>query len=107
MLAYDHVRSRSQHDIYLFDTETRDSKPYLETPFDEGGVRISPDGKWLAYIANDTGQFEVYIRSFPVAGNAVQISVGGGVEPVWSPDGSEIYYRQTNKMMSVALGPDP
>ena len=107
LLAYDHVRSRSLHDIYLFDTETRDSKPYLETPFDERGVRISPDGKWLAYIANDTGQFEVYIRSFPVAGNAVQISVGGGVEPVWSPDGSEIYYRQTNKMMSVALGPDP
>jgi serine/threonine-protein kinase len=95
------------YDIYIFDVQTRETKPYLETPFREFSVRQSPDDRWVAYVSNETGIDEVYIRSFPVPGDATQISVGGGDEPVWSSDGGELYYRQGSQMLSVALGEDP
>ncbi len=106
-LVYQRKRNRSEEDAIIFDAETREITPYLESPFRKGGMRISPNGKWLAYSADGTGQYEVYIRSFPVAGDAVQISVGGGTEPVWASDGEQIFYRNGIQMMVVKLNPDP
>jgi len=53
---------------------------------------ISPDGRWLAYISTETGEAEVFIRSFPEPGLRMQASVGGGVGPAWAPDGSAVYF---------------
>ncbi|MEE8360534.1 MAG: protein kinase [Gemmatimonadales bacterium] len=69
-----------------------DPVPYLHADWDEYQGVISPDGRWLAYISQETGESEVYIRSFPELGRRMQASVEGGVGPVWAPDGSALYF---------------
>jgi Tol biopolymer transport system component len=66
--------------------------PVVQTPFDEMAGQFSPDGRWLAYQSNATGRLEVYVRGFPGAANAQQLSVGGGAQPRWSRDGNELFY---------------
>jgi Tol biopolymer transport system component len=66
--------------------------PYLRADWDEYQGDISPDGRWLAYISQETGESEVFIRSFPEPGLPIQASVGGGVGPVWAPNGSAVYF---------------
>ena len=68
-------------------------KPFLNTPFAEGTPAFSPDGRWLAYSSNETGNFEVYVRPFPGPGGKWQISRGGGSWPQWSKNNKELYYR--------------
>ena len=58
-------------------------------------AEFSPDGRWLAYCSNESGQMEVYVRPFPSGDGKWQISNGLGREPRWSPDGSELFYRST------------
>jgi serine/threonine-protein kinase len=67
---------------------------FLVTPPRTYMSRFSPDGRWLAYTSNESGQDEVYVRPYPrTAGVGRLVSVGGGSGPVWSPNGSELYYR--------------
>jgi len=70
---------------------------------------ISPDGKWLAYVADETGSLEVYIRPFPGPGGHYPISNGGGFEPVWGRNGTEIFYRVASRLVvaSIAVSPEP
>ena len=68
---------------------------------------LSPDGKWLAYRSSESGQDEIYVRTFPKGAGKWQISNGGGDEPHWSPDGKAIYYSNDNKMMMVPVSTDP
>ena len=80
--------------------------PYLATPFREGGARFSPDGRWLAYVSDETGQFEVYVRPFagapaPEEGK-IRISSKGGDFPVWKPDGQELYYMAPDRAIYAA-----
>jgi serine/threonine-protein kinase len=59
----------------------------------EGFSALSPDGRWIAYVSNETGETEVYVRPFPnVDDGKWQISTNGGGEPLWSPDGRELFY---------------
>ena len=66
---------------------------------------LSPDGQWLAYASDEPGQYEVFICSFPGHEGITQISIGGGTEPVWAPDGKELYYRNItgNKLFTVSF----
>jgi serine/threonine-protein kinase len=78
-----------------------------ETAFDEWGARFSPDGNWIAYISDESGLDQVYIRSVASATGRVQVSREGGLSPVWSADGSEIYFGDpsTNLVMAVSFEP--
>ena len=67
--------------------------PFRETPFTEMYPAFSPDGNWLAYGSDETGRFEVHVRPFPAGEPAYQVSNGGGVAPVWSPNGEQLFYR--------------
>jgi Tol biopolymer transport system component len=68
--------------------------------------RFSPDGRWIAYNANETDRFEVYVMPFP-AGETQLISSGGGVQPVWRGDSRELYYLGLNGMLhAVEVRPD-
>jgi serine/threonine-protein kinase len=67
-------------------------RPFLATPFQETGGRVSPNGRWLAYTSDESGQVEVYLQAFPETGNKRLISIGGGRDPVWGPDGRELFY---------------
>ena len=69
--------------------------------------RLSPDGHWLAYVSDQSGTREVYIQAFPGPGARVQVSSGGGTEPVWHPNGRELFYRTTTVLMSAALAVTP
>ncbi len=65
-------------------------KPYLRTSFDEQGAAISPDGKWIAYVSNESGRFEVYVDAFPVARNKFKVTDRGAVRAAWRKDGREL-----------------
>ena len=75
--------------------------PFLKTNFSEGFGELSPDGRWIAYQSNESGRFEIYVRSFPDGAGTLAISADGGIEPLWSPSGS-IHYRATNGMLMTA-----
>jgi len=76
-------------------------QPLVKTPAYEGGARISPDGKWLLYVSNESGQNEIYVRPFPGSGRRWQVSTTGGTQAVWNPNGRELFYRDGDKMMAV------
>jgi serine/threonine-protein kinase len=67
--------------------------PLVKTPFDERNGIMSPDGRWLAYEANDSGSFEIYVRPFPdVNSGHWQVSTSGGTQPLWARNGQELFY---------------
>jgi serine/threonine-protein kinase len=70
----------------------------------EGNPRISPDGRWLAYVSDESGRSEIWIRPWPKLDAKWKISTEGGTEPVWSRDGRELFYRNGDRMMSVGIG---
>jgi serine/threonine-protein kinase len=70
---------------------------------DDRRPTLSPDGKWLAYQSDMSGAIEVYVQPFPAGGASVLVSSRGGVEPRWSANGREIYYRNGTRIMAVAV----
>jgi serine/threonine-protein kinase len=82
--------------------EAGEPRVLLGTRFIEAQADISPDGRWLAYVSDESGRFEVYVRSYPDLERKWQISSDGGAEPVWSPDGRELFYRdEEGRVMTV------
>ena len=82
--------------------------PYLETAANESHAQLSSDGRWMAYISNESGRDEVYIQSFPTAGSKRQLSTGGGVQPRWRRDGRELFYLASDlKLMVASVTGDP
>ena len=76
----------------------------VEGPFSERDPSVSPDGRWLLYEANTSGQYEVYVRPFPnTTESLTQVSTGGGMQPKWSRDGSEIFFANGKREL-VSIG---
>jgi Tol biopolymer transport system component len=90
-------------DIWVLRVGDRSAQPFLRTPFNEAAPRFSPDGRWLAYISNESRRYEIYVQAYPGPGGKRQISIGGGTEPVWNPNGRELFYRSGAKMMAVDI----
>ena len=83
-------------------------EPLYGSSFNEGGAVVWPDGQWMAYEADDSGRFEVYVRPFPnVDDGRWQISTAGGAEPVWGPAGRELFYRTNSEVVAVAISEGP
>jgi len=78
-------------------------RPFLRTQAEIRSPAVSPDGRWMAYSANDTNRFEIYVQAFPGPGAKYQISTNGGAEPRWARNGRELFYRDGDKMTAVAL----
>ena len=85
-----------------------DRKPYplLDTEDGEYNPAFSPDGRWLAYVLDKSGRPEVYLMRYPDGGAPIQVSSGGGIGPIWSRDGRELYYINNRTMMAVEIGPE-
>lgn len=80
--------------------------PFLQTPFTEGGARFSPDGRWVAFMSNESGQYELYIARFENPREKWRISSAGGYSPRWRRDGKELFYiTADNRLMSVSVRP--
>ncbi len=74
------------------------------TSFVELNARFSPDGRWVAYQSNETGQFEIHVQPFPGPGPKVQVSVGGGTSPRWRRNGGELFYLAPDRrLMAVSI----
>jgi serine/threonine-protein kinase len=96
------------NDLYYFHQDSIDvTRPLMTERYDEGSPAISPNGQLIAYITNKTGQEEVYVRRFFGNGSEILVSSNGGLEPVWSPSGRELFYRSGGKMMSATIATTP
>ncbi len=113
-LLYTEQDSKSAEDLWVLpltaeaQNPERKPMPFLRTEFSERDGRFSPDGKWVAYQSNETGRYEVYVRTFspqePGGGGKWQVSVDGGVEPRWRKDGKELFFHAPDrKLMAVEV----
>jgi Tol biopolymer transport system component len=81
--------------------------PFPGTSFKEGAAQFSPDGRWLAYVSDESGRNEIYVQPYPGPGRKWQISTEGGTEPLWNPNGRELFYRSGDKMMAAEIAAQP
>jgi len=95
-------------DIYQVRRDGPDTpRPFLNSPFDERSAAISPNDRWLAYVSNETGRDEVYVRPFPEGGGRWLVSTAGGTEPRWRRDGLELFYRNADTLIAVQVRTQP
>jgi serine/threonine-protein kinase len=109
MLAFTAIAEKTGNDIWLLPlTGERQARLMTGTPFDEYSPTWSPDGRWLAYVSTESGRPEVFVQPYPGPGAKRQVSVDGGVAPVWGRDTREIFYRNGDRVMVVpfAAGSD-
>ena len=93
-------------DIWVLDLATASgtpaTRPFLKTNFSETHPTLSPDGRWLAYQSNESGRFEISVRSFPDAAAPHRVTTDGGIFPIWARDGTLLYRGLNGTMMAVA-----
>ena len=107
-IAHALVPERSADLIVVSLTGDPQTESLISTEFAERDAALSPDGKWVAFESNMSGQTEVYVRPFPdVEAGQWQVSTSGGRDPAWAPDGSEVFYKQGDGMMAVSVQTEP
>jgi Tol biopolymer transport system component len=104
-LLYVTQGSRTGSDLWALPlVGERTPVPVAVTSADERQGQFSPDGQWLAYVSNETGRDEIYVRSFPPSGAKWQVSTAGGADPRWRRDGRELFYLALNgQLMAVPI----
>ena len=98
-LAYTEDSPETASDLWALQVRG-DSTPVVQLPFTESSGAFSPADGWLAYVSDESGRDEVFVRGYPDGGRW-QVSTGGGTEPVWSGDGDELFYRSGNRIMAA------
>jgi Tol biopolymer transport system component len=107
-IAYEEDNPETGSDLWLLPLEDgARPEPFLATPFIESGLRFSPDGSLVAYVSDETGSAQIYVRPYPGSGAALPISSSGGSEPAWPRKGNELFYRNGDKMMAVTVTTEP
>ena len=95
---------KTARDIWTMTLEgDRRAEPVLVTPFDEYRPMLSPDGRWLAYVSDESGRYEVYVQSWPEGASRTLVSAHGGTGPTWSADSTELFYQNGEAMMVVPV----
>ena len=97
-----------QSDIWIL-ARDGDYQPFLNGPYNQRSGRFSPDGTAFAYVSDELGgEFQVYVTRYPGPGKRIPVSIDGGLSPIWSADGRELYFRQGSKVMAagITLGPE-
>ncbi len=106
ILAFYEINNDTARDIWTVSLDGERS-PFAATGANERVATFSADGNWLAYVSDESGRDEIYVRRYPGPGAREVISSNGGTEPVWSADGREIFYRKGNQMLAVAVQTEP
>ena len=96
-----HARTSGALDVLTLDTRTGASGPVLNSGFNETDARWSPDGRWMTYVSDDSGQSDIYARRDD--GMRVRVSSGGGVRPRWSRDGRTLFFLRGSQMMRADM----
>ncbi len=107
-LAYTELHPESNLDIFVLSFDDQTARPFLQTDRAEAGAVFSPDGNFLAYTSDESGREQVYVRRFPGPSGRWQVSTDTGTEPVWSRDGSRLFFRSGGSLMvaDVRLQPE-
>jgi serine/threonine-protein kinase len=108
LLVFVEADPATAQDVWAL-TLDRDRKlrAVLRTQSVEDGPVLSPDGQWLAFVSNESGDNAVYVRRFSGSGRKIRISAGSGQEVAWAPDGHELFYRSGDRMMAVDIVTQP
>jgi Tol biopolymer transport system component len=102
------TRRRGTADLWIVPLDgSSPARPWFESPARECSAAISPDGRWVAYVSDETGRTEIYVRSFPEAGAKLKISQDGGIEPVWTRGGREIVFRDRQRFLAAEFRAGP
>ena len=109
-LAFTTPGGKTGSDISILPLDgKRQPHSFIATPANESTPKFSPDGRWVAYLSDESGRSEVYVQEFPGPGGKWQISSGAheAKPPIWARDGREIYYLADDRFMSVPVETDP
>ncbi len=87
--------------------DSTEFEDFLTADWNESNAKISPDGQWIAYQSDETGEYRIYVHSFPVITGRLSVSPGLGTDPVWSPDGRTLYYRSGSQLWAVEVTTEP
>jgi dipeptidyl aminopeptidase/acylaminoacyl peptidase len=102
------VSPSSGTELWLLPLADRKPVRLLSTSGTGAHASFSPDGRFLAYVSDESSRLEVYVQTFPLSDRKWTVSVSGGSEPRWRADGREIYYlSEDRKLMAAAVGPGP
>ena len=105
-LAFVERKPSAERDIWVVERDT-DPTPFLVTPFDESAPAFSSDGKFLAYVSDESGRPEVYVQPYPGPGGRWLISTDGGADPIWVNGTREILYRRERDLFAVSIQTTP
>jgi serine/threonine-protein kinase len=92
-------------DIWTLTLPERRAESFIESRFVEAAPQISPDGRWLAYVSNESGSQEVYVQEFRRDGQRWRVSRAGGANPVWARDSQQLYFREGARLLTLAARP--
>ncbi|HVE65877.1 MAG TPA: protein kinase, partial [Thermoanaerobaculia bacterium] len=107
-IAFGTNLEKTKADVWLISPDGGKPVPLLNTPFDEYHLDFSPDGRFFAYVSNETGRNEVYVQEYPGPGGRWQISTAEGTFPAWRNDGRELfYYLPEGKLAAVEIRTSP
>jgi dipeptidyl aminopeptidase/acylaminoacyl peptidase len=104
LVTYLTLKDGGDYDIWTFSPRDKTRAPLIANPASaELSSQFSPDGRWLAYQANDSGTPDVYVEPFPRTGLRIRVSTAGGQHPVWAPDGREIFFDRDQTIIAVSF----
>jgi len=105
-LLYDSLDPKRGFDMWALPLEGNRREPFkvVQTDFNEGRAQFSPDGTWIAYQSDKTGRFEIYVQPFPGPGGDSRVSIDGGAQVRWNPNGKELFYiAPDDRLMAVPI----
>jgi len=107
LLAFTRRDPRTKSDVWVLALPQRAPRVLLKSDADELQPRFSPDGRFIAYVSDESGRSEVYVQTMPPSTAKWQVSTAGGHLPQWRRDGRELYYLAPNlRLMAVAVTPN-
>jgi Tol biopolymer transport system component len=105
-LLYLSANPKTNLDLWVLPMSGSERKPFqlsnINTPFEEQNGQFSPDGQWIAYQSDESGNAEIYIQPFQRPGYKVQVSTNGGVQPRWNPNSNELFFIAPDGMLMAA-----
>jgi serine/threonine-protein kinase len=101
------LTTETSGDVVSMPVEGGGVTPLVSTPAYESGPQVSPDGQWLLYVSDETGRMEVYLRPMSGPDRKWPVSTDGGLHPLWSRDGRQVFYRSGQRMLAVDVTTTP
>jgi eukaryotic-like serine/threonine-protein kinase len=105
-LVFRETNPQTARDIWFMPADSpQAAKPLLRTPFEERAIAVSLDGRWLAYVSNETGADEVYVRHLAEGSARWKVSTSGGIAPRWNRNGRELFFANRDSLYAVDVRP--